>query len=278
MSGSKLVGTGGRLTPTPDAAEYAASCRTTASVPEPSPPKKRSNAVFMVSVRISEPARNATPSAIDAVVRMTRSLCASIPRMVAVNMAVSSPGASCSRRPSRPSGRTSRRRCGRRVGHLVDDVAVGEEQHAVGIRRRDWVVRHHDDGLTAGAYGALQEAEQFGTGLGVEGAGGLVGEHDLRPSGERAGGSNSLLLTAGELGRSMPQPVAEADEVDDRPDPQRVRLAAGDADRQLDVLRRGEGREQVERLEDEADLVASQQRQLLVIERGQLGVADVDLA
>src|SRR3954452_23215799 len=76
----------------------------------------------------------------------------------------------------------------------------------------------------------------------------------------------------------MPQPVAESDEVDDRPNPQRIRLAAGDADRQLDVLRGGERREQVERLEDEADLVTAEQRQLLVAEPGELGVPDVDLA
>ena len=57
-----------------------------------------------------------------------------------------------------------------------------------------------------------------------------------------------------------------------------VRLAAGDADRQHDVLRRGHRRQQVERLEDEADLVAAQQRERLVVERGDLGVAEEHLA
>ena len=70
----------------------------------------------------------------------------------------------------------------------------------------------------------------------------------------------------------------EADGVDDRRDPGCVRLAAGDPDRQHDVLRRGHRRQQVERLEDEADLVPPQQGQRLVVERGDLGVAEVDLA
>ena len=57
-----------------------------------------------------------------------------------------------------------------------------------------------------------------------------------------------------------------------------VGLAARDPHRQHDVLRGGHGREQVERLEDEPDPVTSQQRERLVVERGDLGVAEVDLA
>ena len=57
-----------------------------------------------------------------------------------------------------------------------------------------------------------------------------------------------------------------------------VRLAPGDPHRQHDVLGRGHRREQVERLEDEADPVAAQQRERLVAQRGDLGVAEVHLA
>ena len=76
----------------------------------------------------------------------------------------------------------------------------------------------------------------------------------------------------------MPQPVAETDELDDGTDPESVGLAAGDADRQLDVLGCRQGRKQVERLEDEADLIAAQEGQLLVVERREVGVADVHLS
>jgi hypothetical protein len=74
------------------------------------------------------------------------------------------------------------------------------------------------------------------------------------------------------------EPGPEPDGVDDGPQPLLVRLAAGDPQRQLDVLRRCQGRQQVERLEDEPDLVAAQQRELLVAQPRDLRVADVDLS
>ena len=35
----------------------------------------------------------------------------------------------------------------RRIGHLVDDATVGEEDDPVGVAGRDRVVGHHDDRL-----------------------------------------------------------------------------------------------------------------------------------
>ena len=57
-----------------------------------------------------------------------------------------------------------------------------------------------------------------------------------------------------------------------------VGLAAGEVHRERDVLEGGERRHQVERLEDEADPVAAQLGELLVVERGEVDVADEDLA
>ena len=94
----------------------AASVRTTASVPEETLPKSCSKASPMVSVRTSVPARNATPSAIEAVVRTRRSLCASIPRRVAVNMASGSQVLHVVEDLVGGRRRASRRRCGRRRG------------------------------------------------------------------------------------------------------------------------------------------------------------------
>ena len=59
--------------------------------------------------------------------------------------------------------------------------------------------------------------------------------------------------------------------------PVRLRLAAGDLHRQEDVLLRGEHRQEVEELEDEADVVPAQGREAGVVEAGDLGVADPDL-
>ena len=138
---------------------------------------------------------------------------------------------------------------------------------------RDRVVGHHHDGLPELVDGAAQQREHLGAGAGVEVAGGLVGEDDRRPAGQRPGHRDPLLLTAGELVGPVVEPVAEADRLDDRGVPLRVGPPAGDRQRQQDVLLGGQRRHQVERLEDEADLVAAQPGQLLVLEPAELGLA-----
>ena len=60
--------------------------------------------------------------------------------------------------------------------------------------------------------------------------------------------------------------VGQADLVDELLEPRRVGLAAGELERQRDVLGRGEHRQQVEELEDEADVVAAQRVELVVVE------------
>ena len=54
--------------------------------------------------------------------------------------------------------------------------------------------------------------------------------------------------------------------------------AAGDRQRQGEVLGRGEGGQQVEGLEDEADPLAAQPGQGTLVESGQVDVAEADLA
>ena len=100
-----------------------------------------------------------------------------------------------------------------------------------------------------------------------------AGREDERP---RHG--DALLLAAGELGRLVPEPVAEADGGDELVDPGLVALAPGDGQRQDDVLGRGQRRQQVERLEDEADLVAAQLREGAVLEARDLDAVDPDVA
>ena len=101
--------------------------------------------------------------------------------------------------------------------------------------------------------------EHLGRGLRVEVAGRLVGEHDRRAATRararrrRAAAGRRRARTGGASRRSR-----EADRVDEPVDPLLVGLAAGDRQRQHDVLPRVEDRQQVEGLEDEADLVAAQ--------------------
>ena len=66
----------------------------------------------------------------------------------------------------------------------------------------------------------------------------------------------------------------ETDGLDDVVEPRRVGRAAGESGREGDVLGRRERRHEVERLEDEADPIAAQLGELLVVELGDVGVAD----
>ena len=148
------------------------------------------------------------------------------------------------------------------IAQLVDDAAVGEEHDAVRVRGRDRVVRHHHDRLAELLHRALHEPEDLGARPGVEVAGRLVGEDDLGPAHERARDRDALLLTAGQLRRPVREAIAQADGVDDAVEPRLVGLAARERHRQRDVLERGERRDQVVRLEDEADAVAAHLREL----------------
>ncbi len=98
------------------------------------------------------------------------------------------------------------------------------------------------------------------------------------PGDEGAGHGDALLLAAGELGRTVRQAVLQADGLDDGAPPGLVRPAAGQRERQDDVLVGRQRGQQVEALEDEADLVAAQLREPLLLEARDLGPVDPDLA
>jgi hypothetical protein len=107
--------------------------------------------------------------------------------------------------------------------------------------------------------GAQQPHDLLG-GLGVELTGGLVGEQQLGPAGQRPRDRDALLLAAGQLGGPLPCVLAQADDVQHQLDPlvANARRRAGDTQRNLDVLGGGEHRDQAERLEDERHGVAPQ--------------------
>src|SRR5205823_14555710 len=68
--------------------------------------------------------------------------------------------------------------------------------------------------------------------------------------------------------------VAQADGLDQLVEPRLLGLLARDLERQRDVLLGREDREQVEELEDEAELVATELGELLVVKRAKLDVFD----
>src|SRR6516225_854595 len=156
----------------------------------------------------------------------------------------------------------------------VGDPPVGEKDDPVGIARGRRVVSDHDDRLAELAHAATEQVQDLRTGAGIEVAGGLVGEDDFRPTGQGPRDGDPLLLPAGQLRRAVPQPRAQAHRVHNRAEPGSVGGAPGDVQREGDIVRRGEGRQQVVGLEDEADVVAAQPGQPALRQRGDLGAAD----
>ena len=158
------------------------------------------------------------------------------------------------------------------------DAAVAQHDEAVADRGGVGIMGDHHDGLVELVHGVAQQLQHLRAGLRVEVAGGLVGEHDGRPRDERARDRDTLLLSAGHLGRAVLAPVGEADRLDELVHPRLIDVAAGDRQRQRDVLLGVQDGQQVERLEDEADLLAPQVGEALVVERRDLGAVDLDRA
>ena len=136
------------------------------------------------------------------------------------------------------------------------------------------VVGDHDDGLAELVDRAPQQREDLLRGRRVEVAGRLVGEDHGGLGGERARHRDALLLAAGELGGPVRAAVGERDRLEQLLDAPVAVTAAGERQREPDVLLGGEDRDEVEGLEDEADLVAAQAREVAVVELADLGAAD----
>jgi hypothetical protein len=101
---------------------------------------------------------------------------------------------------------------------------------------RVWVVGDHDDGAVEGVDRFTEQRENVAPGPGVEGAGGLVGEDDLRSGDQGPRDRDSLLLPAGELPRLVPDTVGKADSGCDLREPLLVGLVICELKWEGDVL------------------------------------------
>src|SRR5207245_646274 len=111
--------------------------RTTASVPLVVWVNRWSKTLPIVSVNTNVPATKPTPRMIDIEVSSSRNLCASSPLRVTSHMPRSV--------PEFLHAVEDLVGCG--FGHLVDDLAVDEEDHPLGAAGTDGVVGDHDDRL-----------------------------------------------------------------------------------------------------------------------------------
>ena len=145
-----------------------------------------------------------------------------------------------------------------RRGLVADHVALGQLDHAAAHAVDHRLVVGGDDHRRPGAVDAVEQLHDPDRGLGVEVAGRLVGQQQRRVVDERARDRHALLLAAGEL-------VGEVVELGREPgQAQDVRhlladlaaLAARDLERVGDVVVDRAARQQLEVLEDHADVAA----------------------
>ena len=129
----------------------------------------------------------------------------------------------------------------------------------------DRVMGDHHGRLVQLVHGLAQERQDLLARGRVEVAGRLVGKEHGRPRDERATDRHALLLAARQLRGPVRAPVGQPHLRDERVDPVVVRLRARELQRQGHVLLRRQHRQQVEELEDEADVAAAQFRQLAVV-------------
>ena len=144
---------------------------------------------------------------------------------------------------------------------LLDHAPVPQEHHPVGPRGQLRVVGHHHDGQAALARPVQQAHDLLGVRR-VQRAGRLVGQHQLALTDHRAGDRHPLPLAAGQLVGVLARAIGQAQAVQGA-QPSGARLPGRGAvklQRQGDVLRRGEPRQQVEVLEHVADRAAAQPR------------------
>ena len=154
-------------------------------------------------------------------------------------------------------------------GLVAGDDAVADGDDAMGVLGDVRLVGDEDDGVAFGVK-LVEEGHDLVAGLGVEVSGGLVGEDDGRVVDEGTGDGDALSLTAGELVGLVQHAGAEVDVLEGGFGALFALVGGGSVvdQGQLDVVERGGPGQQVEGLEDEADLLVTDASQLVVVELG----------
>ena len=119
-----------------------------------------------------------------------------------------------------------------------------------------------------------QEIDDLPAGGFVEIAGRLVRHQDRGIRRQRAGQRDALLLAAGQLRGIVMQPVAETDRRQFLRRALRRVGIAGQFERHRDIFQRRHGRDQMKRLEHDADLAAAKARQRVLVEGIERGAVD----
>ncbi len=142
---------------------------------------------------------------------------------------------------------------------MFDELAFVEVDEATSGGGGVGVVGDHDDGFFEFLVEALEEGEDVGGAGGVEVAGGFVGEDEVGVGDDGAGDGDALFLAAGELAGEVVEAVGEADEIEGGGGIFAALFAGegGELEGQLDVFEGVEDGDEVEGLEDEAEVVVA---------------------
>src|SRR5579884_21147 len=133
--------------------------------------------------------------------------------------------------------------------------AIVHPQRPIGTLGHGWVVRRQQNGRAMPLSQAQEQADECFTGIAVQIAGWLVGDDQRGINYQSPGHGHALLLTTGELGGAMREPVRQTDLAEHLPRTFKVRVtAAGNEKWQLDVFKRGESWNEVVRLKHHADM------------------------
>ncbi len=158
--------------------------------------------------------------------------------------------------------------------------SVEEAHHAAGLLGLRLVVGYHYDGAAVLLVELVEQVHDLDTHLGVQITGRLIGEDDVGVTYDRAGDGYTLALTAGELRREVAHTVAQADLLKYGLG-QLATLRGRDLaieQGKLHVVQHVQGIDQVEALEDEAQLLVTEGGQLLVAHAYRIHAVDLDRA
>jgi len=161
-------------------------------------------------------------------------------------------------------------------GRGSGDPPVHDLHDALRPPRGDFGVGREDECHTALPPHLVEEREDFRAVTGVEVSGRFVGEEKLRARDERARDRGALHFAAGELVRVSGAPVSEVDARKEVRGPFPGVGSPVEKARQLDVLPHGQVGQEVEELEDDADVPPPVERALPVGQGGDVAAADPD--
>jgi hypothetical protein len=161
-----------------------------------------------------------------------------------------------------------------------DDVAVGEANNARGVFEQALVMRGEDEGKTEAAVEIAHEVDELSGVARVEIGGRLVGEDEGRAVDDGAGDRHALTFSSGEQVGAMPGARGEADAFEGVSDSPAALGAIESLNQQrvLDIFRRGEHGNEIERLEDESDFFTAEDGGLRWAEARDIDAVDEDAA